>query len=150
MPVNPPNTLVRTTHAVTIRANNITVGVINTWNLTMTRQVTHIYELNQATSGVPIEAVPGNVGGLTIAVNRYDLYTRRMEQAFGTPNFEMISDQSNPFEVRETWRFPNNAVEARAYIGCWFNSIGRQYQAAGDRIVNVSASLTFVRKVRLQ
>lgn len=149
-PLNPPQTLVRTTHALTIRANNITVGVIQSWNVNMTRAVSHVYEINASTSGEPIEACPGNVGGLTIGVNRYDLYTRRMEQAFGTPNFEMLGDQNNPFEVRETWRFPNNAVEARAYLGCWFSQIGRNFQATDNRIVNVNASITYVRKVRLQ
>lgn len=150
MPTNPPNTAVRTSHAMTIRARNITIGVIQNWGINMTRGVTHVYEINSATSGEPIEAVPGNVGGLTINVNRYDLFNRRMEQAFGTADFEMLGDQNNPFEVRETWRFPNNAVEARAYLGCWFSSVGRTYQATGDRIVNVQAQLTFVRKVRLQ
>jgi len=150
MPVNPPNTAVRTSHAMTIRANGITVGVIQNWTVNMTRGVAHVYELNAATSGEPIETVPGNVGGLTININRYDLYTRRMEQAFGTPNFEMLGDQQNPFEVRESWRFPNGGVEARAYIGCWFSSIGRTYQASGDRIVNTSAVLTYVRKVKIQ
>lgn len=150
MPLNPPNTLVRTSHALTIRANNITIGVIQNWSVSQNRGVAHVYEINAATSGEPIEAVPGNVGGLTIGVNRYDLYTRRMEQAFGTNDFEMLGDQNNPFEIRETWRFPNNAVEARAYIGCWFSQIGRNYQATGDRIVNVNGSVTYTRKVKLQ
>jgi len=150
MPVNPPNTVHRTSHAMTIRASGLTVGSIQSWGATMTRQVSHVYEINQATSGEPIEAVPGNVGGLSISVGRYDLFSRRMEQAFGTPDFEMLGDQSNPFEVRETWRFPNNGIEGRSYIGCWFSSLGRTYTAGGDRLVQTQGTLVYVRKVRLQ
>lgn len=148
---NPPTTAVRTSHAMTIRSGGITIGVIQSWGINMSRGVAHVYELNANTSGEPVEAVPGNVGGLTINVNRYDLYTRRMEQAFGgsaVTDFEMLGDQSNPFEVRESWRFPNGTSEARVYVGCWFSSLGRTYQATGDRIVNVSAVLTFVRKYK--
>lgn len=135
---------------MTIRANGITVGKLQTWNIAQTRGITHIYEIDSRTSGEPVEAVPGNVGGLTISVSRYDLYTRRMEQAFGTPDFEMLSDQNNPFECREVWRFPNNATESRKYEQCWFNNIGRNYSATDNRVVMVSAGITFVRKVRLQ
>lgn len=149
MPNSPPNTIIRTSHAMALRANGITIGVIQSWNTTQSRGVTHIYEIDPRTSGEPIEAVPGNVGGLTISVNRFDTYTKRMEQAFGTPDFEMLSDQNNPFEVRETWRFPNGAIEARAYLGCWFTQIGRNYSATDARVVNVGGQLAYVRRVRI-
>lgn len=150
MPTNPPTTAVRTSHAMTIRASGLTIGVVQSWQPNMGRAISPVYELNVATSGEPIENVPGNVQNLTINIQRYDLYVRRMEQAFGTPNFEMLGDQNNPFEVRESWRFPNNAVEARAYTGCWFSSIGRTYSATDTRVVNVSATLAYVRRMRLQ
>lgn len=150
MPTNPPNTVVRTSHAMTIRANGITIGVVQNWNVTLARQVAHIYEINSRTSGEPIEAVPGNVTGLTIGVNRYDLYASRMESAFGTPDMEMLGDQNNPFEVREAWRFPNNAVEARSYQGCWFSQVGRNYGATGDRLVMANGTITYVRKIKVQ
>lgn len=150
MPNNPPNTVVRTSHAMTIRANGITVGVIQSWNPGITRTVTPIYEINVASSGEPIENVPGNVGGLTIGVNRFDTYPRRMEQAFGTPDVEMLGDHQNPFEVRESWRFPNNAVEARNYTGCWFTNVGRSYAATDARVVNVQATIAYVRRLKMQ
>ena len=146
----PPNTATRTSHAMSIRANGITIGMIQSWGHTQTRAVAHVYEINLGTSGEPIETVPGNVGGLTISVNRYDLYTKRMEEAFGTPDFEMLGTQDRPFEVRETWTFPNNSIEARAYVGCWFSSLGRTYTAGGDRLVQVQGTLTFVKKHRIQ
>ena len=149
MPVNPPNTLVRTSHAITIRANGITVGVVQSWAPAMNRGITGVYEINAATSGEPIEKVPGNVGGLTIGVSRYDLYTRRMEQSFGTPNSAMLGDHNNPFNVVELWRFPDNTQESWLYSGCWFSSIGRTYSATDARLVLVNGTLEYTRKLRV-
>jgi hypothetical protein len=148
MPTNPPNTLVRTSHALTIRANGITVGVIQSWAPGMNRGITPVYEINVATSGEPIENVPGNVGGLTIQVSRYDLYTKRMEAAFGTPDVEMLGDHNNPFQLLELWRFPDNTQEGRTYDGCWFNNIGRTYSATDARLVMVNAGISYVRRRR--
>jgi hypothetical protein len=149
MPTNPPSTLVRTSHAMTLRANGITVGVIQAWNPGQNRGITPIYEINQNTSGQPLENVPGNVGGLTIQVNRYDLYTVRMEAAFGTPDVEMLGDMANPFNVVEAWVFPASTTESRVYTGCWFSSLGRSYSATDSRVVMVNASLTYTSRYRL-
>jgi hypothetical protein len=116
----------------------------------MSRQITPVFELNSATSGEPVENVPGNLSGLTIQVNRYDLYTKLMEKAFGSQDMHMLSDQNAPFTVRELWRYPNNTLEALEYQGCWFNNLGRTIQSTNDRIVNVTASLTYVRRRKLQ
>jgi hypothetical protein len=148
MPTNPPNTLVRTSHALTIRASGITVGVIQSWGPGQNRGVTGIYEINVDTSGEPIEKVPGNVGGLTIQVSRYDLYSRRMEAAFGTPDVEMLGSQANPFQVLELWRFPDNTQEGRVYTGCWFSNIGRTYSATDARLVLVNATIEYTRRLR--
>ena len=153
MPVNPPNTLVRTSHSLTIRANGTTIGLINGWNPTLSRTITPIYEINTRTSGDPLEKVPGNVTGLTIAVQRYDLYSSRMESAFGTPDIMMLSTQDNPFDVLERWRAPDNqggGIEIIRYSGCWFSNIGKNYRSDGDRIVNVNATLEYVRRELVQ
>ena len=150
MPINPPNTMIRTSHAITIRANGITVGVIQSWNPSKNRGITPVYEINQETSVEPIENVPGNVGGLTIAVSRYDLYTKRMEAAFGTPDVEMLGDHNNPFQVRESWKFPDGGIEGRVYTGVWFSTIGRTYSSTDNRLVLVSATLNFVRILRIE
>jgi len=114
----------------------------------MSRGITPIYEINVATSGEPLENVPGNVGGLTIGVTRYDLYTKRMERAFGTPDSAMLGDHNNPFQVVELWRFPDNTQEGFTYIGCWFNQLGRSFSATDARVVMVNASITYARKIR--
>jgi hypothetical protein len=149
VPSNPPNTLVRTSHAITIRANGITVGLIQSWAPSQNRTITPIYEINAATSGEPIENVPGNVGGLTISVSRYDLYTKRMEQAFGTPDTAMLGDHNNPFQVVELWRKPDNSQESYLYTGCWLSNLGRTYSATDGRVVLVNSTIQYVRKIRV-
>ncbi len=75
-----PETLVRTSHSIKIIATGPTggpIGLINGWNPAMTKTITPIYQLGTSVLGVntgePFENVPGNVGGLQIAVQRYDL-----------------------------------------------------------------------------
>jgi hypothetical protein len=148
-----PETLVRTTHSLTIRANGIAIGLINGWNPTISRTVTPIYQIgtiiNRTASGDPVEKVPGNVTGQTIAVQRYDLYTARMEIAFGTPDIMMLTRQDRAFTVRESWRFPDDqggGTEVVIYEGCWFSNIGKNYRSDGDRIVNVNATLEYTKR----
>ena len=40
-----PETLVRTSHSLTIRANGQTVGLINGWNPTQSRTITPIFQI---------------------------------------------------------------------------------------------------------
>lgn len=145
MPI--PNTSVRTSHAIAIRSGGVTIGQIQSWNPTQSRQITPTYELNSATSGDVFENVPGNIQNLTIQVNRYDLFTKKMEQAWGADfDIEMLTDQTDPLNIQEKWTNPDNSVELYVYSGCWFNSLGRSMSATGDRIIMVNASLNYVKK----
>lgn len=144
-----PNTTTRTDHAISIRVGGITIGQIQDWNPQQSRGLTPAFELNSATSGEPYENIPGNLSGLTIGVNRYDLYTIKMEQAWGAGfDIQMLSDQSNPLTIQERWLVPNGAKETWIYTGCWFTSLGRNHSAQGDRITKVNASLGYVKKYR--
>ena len=142
-----PNTSIRTDHAISIRVGGKTIGQIQDWNPQQNRTVTPAYELNSATSGDVTENIPGNITGLTITVNRYDLYNAKMEEVWG-PNFNisMLTDQTNPFQVQEKWLVPNGSPEVWIYTGCWFTAIGRNHSANGDRITKVNASLAYVKK----
>ncbi|MCK5612104.1 hypothetical protein KAR91_60090 [Candidatus Pacearchaeota archaeon] len=102
-----PLTKVRTTHALTIKVNGITVGLINGWNATQGRTITPVFEVGTDDSGNPVELAPGNANGLTLSVSRYDAYIRRMEEAFGTPDLTMLTRQNEPFQVIEAWAIPN-------------------------------------------
>jgi hypothetical protein len=141
---NPPETLTRTAHSVSIRVGNVIVGLINGWNPQQSRGITPIYELNTDTSGLPLENVPGNVTNLTIGISRYDIWPKRMEQAFGTVDLRMLSDQQRPFTVQEIWKSPTGGTEIWQYEGCWFQNIGRQLRSDDARLVVVSASLMYV------
>jgi hypothetical protein len=147
-PRNPPNTFVRTSHALSIRAKGLTVGMIQSWNPSMGRGVTPCFEVNVAGDGTPVEKVPGVLNSLTIQVSRYDLYKKRMEAAFGTVDFELISNQADPIQILELWRHPDSTMEGWLYVGCWFSNIGRTYSATDNRVVQVNATLEFTRKYR--
>jgi hypothetical protein len=137
---NPPDTIVRSTHAVTIKFNGQTIGLINSWQPQQQRQMTPIYELNVDTSGLMVEHVPGNNQNQTIQVNRYDVWNERMEQVFGTQDLIMLANQKSPFQIEEYWTKPDNSVEVWRYEGCWFSSIGRNFQSTDNRVVHTSVS----------
>lgn len=151
-----PNTTVRTSHSLTIRANNQDIGLINSWNPTQQRTITAAYQIGtfvgNVASGEPVEKVPGNVTGMTVAIQRYDIYVKKMEDAFGTADLIMLSNQLSPFSVVERWSYPDSAgalagsSEMIEYIGCWFSSLGRNFRSDGDRIVNVNGTLEYTRK----
>jgi len=144
MPV--PNTTIRSSHAVSLRAAGTTIGQIQTWAPNQSRTVTPAYELRAETSGEVIENVPGNVTGLTIQVSRYDLFASKMEQVWGTPKaLWMLTDQNNKIEVEEKWSNPDGTSEKFIYFDCWFSQLGRNLQAQGDRIVMVNATLNYAR-----
>lgn len=151
MAINPPQTLVTTSHSLTIKTGTgITIGLIKQWQPKQDRTITPIYEINTQTSGEPIENVPGNLQGLQITVQRYDLFTKKMELAFGTSELTMLSLQDRPFNVQEVWRYPDNSLEAYIYSGCWFSNLGRQYASDDTRVVIVNATLMYVRKDKMQ
>jgi len=141
-----PYTGIRTSHAISIRVGSTTIGQIQTWAPTQSRTITPAYELRSETSGEVTENIPGNVTGLTIQVSRYDLFTAKMEQVWGTSKaLWMLSNQNIPLTVEEKWRNPNMIVEKFVYEGCWFSQLGRNMQAQGDRIVLVNATLAYVK-----
>lgn len=141
MPV--PNTTIKTGHAVTLRANGKTIGKIQTWNPTQARQVTHAFEVNSATSGTVVENVPGNLTGLNVRVDRYDLYKTPMEAVFGGVRLIMLTDQTNPLTIQERYNYPDGTVETLVYVGVWFSSLGYTVSSTGDRIINKNATLVY-------
>lgn len=146
-----PNTVARTSHAITITTvDGQTIGMIKEWQPALQRDVTPIYEINAATSGDPVENVPGNAKGMQIRVRRYDLYTKRMEEAFGSMAIFWITDQDNPIQVREAWKFPDNSTEVWVYDGCWFQNIGRNFSSEDQRLVLVDATLVYLKRRPVQ
>jgi hypothetical protein len=146
-----PTTGTRLDHAVSIYVNSTKIGLIQEWSPQQSRGMTPIYELNSGTSGTILEYAPGNMSNQTITVNRYDLYQKRMEQAWGTGfNIGMLSDQSKSLTITEEWLNPDNTQTICLYEGCWFQQLGRTHSAQGDRITKVNASLVYTRKITVQ
>jgi hypothetical protein len=167
-----PLTKVRTSHALSIRANGQTIGLINSWNPIQSRTLTPIYEVGVDDSGNPEEYMPGNATGLTININRYDIYTKRMEEVFGTPDLIMLTRQTEPFDLFEVWDIPSaigvipivssvpeiasvtpvisTTKERYIYRGCWFTSLGRTLSSDDSRIVNVNATVVYTKKLKGQ
>ena len=139
------------------------IGAINSWGPKQTLAITAVYEFGQVTGpygyefGAPYEKVPGNISGQQIEVNRYDIYTAQMETAFGSADLSMLSNDpgvanggTGIMDVRERWITPGNAHNYDdVYLGCWFNSLGRTLATSDDRIVKVSATLEYTRKIRI-
>jgi len=147
-----PSTAVRTSHALTIQANGVTIGLINSWAPKQSRHATPIYEIDADNSGNIQEIMPGNLSGTTIDVSRYDLYINRMEQAFGVgfADYVQLTSQNQPFDVYEVWKVnPAQDLERFAYQGCWFTSLGRTLRSDDSRVVNVNATLMYTKKVKI-
>jgi len=131
-----PNTRVANQHIISIRFRGVTIGLIQRWSPRQQRDMTPIYELNSATSGRRVDVVPGNVSQLQMDVQRYDLFTRRMHEAFGFPAAAIhLSDHVNPFDVQEIWQLPSGLIIGTVYAGCWFSQIGREFSATGERVI---------------
>lgn len=145
-----PNTATATSHAIAIRSGKETIGRIQSWAPSQIRAVQSLYEINAATLGEIAENVPGVIGGTTIQVARYDLYTKRMEAAWGDEFDigEMLCNQVNPLTIQEKWVKPSGEFHVFMYTGCWFSSLGRNFSVQGDRIILVSATLQYERKRR--
>jgi hypothetical protein len=132
-----------TSHALIIKVNNVVVGAIQQWHPQATRDVSHVYELNATTSGAPVDIIPGNVKGLTINVNRYDIFNVGMEKAFSSTDLGMLCDQTAGFEVVEKWKFADR-TDTWVYYNCWFTSLGRTMASTDERIVKVDATLIYL------
>jgi len=151
-----------TSHALLIRAGGDAVGAITSWQPKQDRTVTPVYEFGNASlgsfttgggadvpaePGEPYEIVPGNITGTTITINRYDIYRRRFEQAFGTNNLEMLTKQDRSISLIEFWASPEGDLDFNyIYYGAWFTSIGRNHDAKGDRIVMANATAMYTRR----
>ena len=147
MPI--PSTTTRTSHALAIVANGVTVGLIQSWNPQQNRTVTPVYQINADSNegaGNIYEKVPGNIGGLTINVTKFELYEERFEQAWGVLyNIYKLTDQYEPFDVKEIWRSPNGSLFAQQYVGCWFSSLGRSQSATDSRIIVINSTLEYTK-----
>jgi hypothetical protein len=151
-----PNSTIRTSYGLVIEVGGVSIGMIQTWNPQQSRTITPVYQLGDGilqhdgyvSAGGVVENVPGNIGGLTLSISRFDMFRSRMEQVWGIADMEMLTDQKNEIVVKESWTDPQGLKVAYNYQGFWFTSLGRTVSATDSRIVNVSASASYVRRVK--
>lgn len=148
---NPPNTLIATSHGIQIVAKGKVVGAIVKWAIDpYTRSFTKVYELNYASSGHPIDLVPGNLDGFKISVSRYDIWKRKFEEAFVNASIEeALGLQDTPFEVNQYLLRPDGEKELVVYRGAWLSKVGRTYDSTADRIIKVDGEITFLRREKI-
>lgn len=145
-----PITRTRTSHALLIRvAGGRVVGACNGFSHTQTRNVEEEFEVGVGARGYsPADMVPQNVTGRTLSIQRYDLFQRPCEEAFGTGfEYTSLADQRRPFTLRTIWRSPVSSVlggrRVYEYTGCYFTRFGRTARTTDDRIVNVDAEIAY-------
>lgn len=155
----PPSTKTQTSHALAIQANGQIIGTINKWAPKQNLSVGEVFEFGQVTGpygktfGTPYEKVPGNMGGMSISVGKYDLYEAQFERAFGSLDLTMLTNEtgtpgeSGILTLREVWAAPNPAQRYQVvYLGCWFSDIGRSFSTSDNRIINVDATVEYTER----
>ena len=154
--VNPPLTQTASSHSIIIKnSSGLKIGRIQSWSPNMARTVDTLFEVQGNATGEPIERVPQVQTSNSISVQRYELYSTHIGEAFGV---KLIGDnddlftlilQKNAIHIRELWRDPFGGMRGYAYVNCWFSNIGQTISATDDRIIKASATVEFTRKVRL-
>ena len=154
--VSPPMTQTASSHSVSIKTDKgLLIGRIQSWAPQLSRAVDTIYEVHVNNRGEPAERVPQAQTTNSLSVERYELYSLHMGEAFGAPSIRSdadlvsLTDQTKPFHVREMWQDPYGTIRAYGYMGCWFSSLGITIAANDDRIIKARATLEFTRKIRI-
>lgn len=157
MAIQSPNTVTVTNHGLLIQAFGEAIGAVTRWAPRQSQTLTPVYEFGQLTTGggddvpakrgEPYEIVPGNVTGTTLDINRYDIYTKRFEDAFRTLDLTMLSSQASSIKFIEFVASPDGTLSfTDVYYGVWFQTLGKEHSADGNRIVMASATAMFARK----
>jgi len=150
-----PNTRTRMDHGFTLRTSNgRIVGAVFAVDMQQSRALDDEFEIDVNAHGEVADIVGQALTTRTMSVRRFDLYTDIMEEAFGTVELDMLTDQAGGFTLRTAWRSPAGVfaggTRSYQYSPVWFESLGRSLNAEGDRVVRVDASLRWGRKQRLQ
>lgn len=160
MPISVPFTTTVTSHGLLIQTAGGPVGAITSFRNKQARKTQELFEFGAVTtgggddilgdSGEAYEVVPGNIGGTTIGVRRYDLYSKRFEKAFGGFDLQMLTRQTSSIRLIEFTTGPTSNLSFQyVYYGCWFTSLGRDFAADGNRVVMADAEVVYTRRREL-
>ena len=127
------NGLAVTSTNIRIKANGITIGMIQSFSVSENRDVTKVQSVG--IEGVT-QAVPQNYKGGTIQATRVAMYGSRFYDAFkmeqymgqqyeGYNVFKTLKDQRLPFEIRVDQSMTNGGENGKQYkenyIDCWIS-----------------------------
>ena len=151
-----PRTRTRTSHGLLIRvAGGRVVGAVQGFTHNQQREVRDVFEIDAGAHGYgPVDMEPANTTTRTLSIERFDLWQRPCEEAFGT-GFEYVNlaDQARPFTLRTAWQSPVGGLfggrRVYEYTGCYFTRFGRTARSTDTRIVNVNAEIAYVLRRRV-
>lgn len=147
--------LTKTFHGVSIQLpSGSVIGRIQSFSPTFgERGGAHIYELNRATLGRPIDYVVGTETGRSISISRVEVWEDELEIALADADSEYtdLADQTKPFEIVESLFRGSSAYRAWKYRGCWFSSlsVSGMEAEAGDMRVTKDASINYVTRQKI-
>ena len=102
-----PSTLPITSTNVSVWANNMRVGFVQSFTPSEQRTITKVQELG--TEGV-VQSVPGNTNGGQIAITRFAIYNANLYNALGlTRTGQFVAKVDNDFDKFMTLNDTNNA-----------------------------------------
>ena len=145
------NGLAVTSTNIRIKANDITIGMIQSFSVSENRDVTKVQSVG--IEGVT-QAVPQNYKGGTIQATRVAMYGSRFYDAFkmeqymgqqyeGYNVFKTLKDQRLPFEIRVDQTMTNGGENGKqyteTYIDCWISSYKKNYTVSN---VTISESVS--------
>ena len=148
------NGLAVTSTNIRIKANDITIGMIQSFSVSENRDVTKVQSVG--IEGVT-QAVPQNYKGGTIQATRVAMYGSRFYDAFkmeqymgqqyeGYNVFKTLKDQRLPFEIRVDQTMTNGGENGKqyteTYIDCWISSYKKNYSVSNITI-SESVSISY-------
>ena len=140
------NGLAVTSTNIRIKANDVTIGMIQSFSVSENRDVTKVQSIG--IEGVT-QAVPQNYKGGTIQATRVAMYGSRFYDAFkmeqymgqqyeGYNVFKTLKDQRLPFEIRVDQSMTNGGENGKqyteTYIDCWISSYKKNYSVSNITI----------------
>lgn len=122
-------------------------------DVSQSRPVTLLHEIDVNGIGKPRDLVPGAMTEQSFQLDRWDLYSDIMEEVFTGFEMEMLCHQRFGFRLREEWKSPysllNSGGSLYEYRPCFFESLGRSLDASGDRTVSVSARIVWLDRIKI-
>jgi len=101
-----------TPYALTLHAGvngkYATIGAVKEISVTQNMGLDQEYDINLGGEGLPVELIPQKLDTRTMRLQRFDLYTSRLEHVFGQPGeLLLLTQQLGPINMRMTWRTPS-------------------------------------------